>query len=238
VALTLPPPGEKAATVRAMFDRIAPRYERLNTLLTFGLDRGWRQAAIVATGITPGSLVVDLACGTGDLAALAARAGARVVGIDFARSMLARAHGRGASLVQADASALPLRDGRADAVTCGFALRNVSSIPQVLAEAARVLRRGGRLALLEVAEPRRAVLRWGHHLYFHRVVPLLGALLADRQAYAYLPASTAYLPDFAVLSAQLEAAGFALPRRRLLGGGSVQLVTAERGPRADTGRAA
>jgi len=228
VALTLPAAREKAATVRAMFDRIAPRYERLNTLLTFGLDRGWRQAAIAAAGIAPGSLVIDLACGTGDLAALAARAGARVIGVDFARAMLARARGRGAALVQGDAGALPLRDARADAVTCGFALRNVSSIPQVLAEAARVLRPGGRLVVLEVAEPRGAMLRWGHRLYFHRVVPLVGGLLADRRAYAYLPASTAYLPDPVTLCAQLDAAGFAAPRRRLLGGGSVQLVTAER----------
>ena len=230
MALTLPPLDEKAATVREMFDRIAPGYERLNTLLTFGLDRGWRRAAIAAAGIGPGSLVIDLACGTGDLAALAARAGARVVGIDFARAMLARARGRGASLVQADAAALPLRDARADAVTCGFALRNVVSVPQVLAEAARVLRPGGRLALLEVAEPRRAMLRWGHRLYFHRVVPLVGGLLADRRAYAYLPASTEYLPDPVTLCAQLDAAGFAAPRRRLLGAGSVQLVTAERSP--------
>jgi demethylmenaquinone methyltransferase/2-methoxy-6-polyprenyl-1,4-benzoquinol methylase len=131
-----------------------------------------------------------------------------------------------------------LRDGQADAVTCGFALRNVSSIPQVLGEAARVLRPGGRLALLEVAEPCRAALRWGHHLYFRHLVPLIGALLADRQAYAYLPASTAYLPDPVALSAQLDAAGFPTSRRTLLGGGSVQLVTAERGPRAATGRAA
>jgi demethylmenaquinone methyltransferase / 2-methoxy-6-polyprenyl-1,4-benzoquinol methylase len=238
VALTLPAPDEKAAVVRAMFDRIAPRYERLNTLLTFGLDRGWRRATIAAAGIGPGSLVVDLACGTGDLAALAARAGAHVLGIDFARAMLARARGRGAALVQADAGALPLRDGRVDAVTCGFALRNVTCIPQVLAEAARVLRPGGRLVLLEVAEPRGALLRWGHRLYFHRIVPLLGAMLADREAYAYLPASTAYLPDPATLRAQLEAAGFATPQRRLLGGGSVQLVTAERDARAAAGRAA
>jgi demethylmenaquinone methyltransferase/2-methoxy-6-polyprenyl-1,4-benzoquinol methylase len=232
VALTLPAPGEKAAVVRAMFDRIAPRYQQLNTLLTFGLDRRWRRSAIAAAGIVPGCLVVDLACGTGDLAALAARRGGRVLGIDFARAMLAQARGRGAILVQADAGALPLRDGHADAVTCGFALRNVTSIAQVLAEAARVLRPGGRLVLLEIAEPGSALLRWGHRLYFHRIVPLLGALLADREAYAYLPASTAYLPDPIALCAQLDAAGFATPRRRLLGGGSVQLVTAERDGRA------
>jgi demethylmenaquinone methyltransferase / 2-methoxy-6-polyprenyl-1,4-benzoquinol methylase len=238
VALILPAAGEKAAVVRAMFERIAPRYELLNTLLTFGLDRSWRRATIAAARVGPGSLVVDVACGTGDLAALAARAGARVLGIDCARAMLVRARGRGGELVQADAAALPLRPGIADAVTCGFALRNVMAIPQVLAEAARVLQPGGRLVLLEVATPRGALLRWGHRLYFHRVVPLVGAALADRQAYAYLPASTAYLPDPATLEAQLGAAGFAAVRRRLLGAGSVQLVTAERAAHTTEGRAA
>ena len=238
MAVSLPAPAEKAATVRAMFDRIAPRYERLNRLLTFGLDRGWRRAAIAAAAIGPGDLVVDLACGTGDLAALAARAGARVLGVDFAHAMLARAAGRGAELIEADAGALPLPAARVDVVLCGFALRNVTSIPLALAEAARVLRAGGRLVLLEVAEPDGRVLRWGHRLYFHRLVPLLGALLADRAAYAYLPASAAYLPDPATLRAHLAAAGFTAPRRRLLGGGSVQLITARRDDRAATGRAA
>jgi demethylmenaquinone methyltransferase/2-methoxy-6-polyprenyl-1,4-benzoquinol methylase len=228
VALTLPAPGDKAAMVRAMFDRIAPHYDRLNRLLTFGLDRGWRRAAVAASGAGPGRLVIDVACGTGDLAALAARAGARVLAVDFAPAMLRRARGRGAALTRADALALPVCDGVADAVTCGFALRNVTAIPDLLAEAARVLRPGGRLVLLEVAEPRGMLLRWGHRAYFHRLVPLLGGLLADREAYAYLPASAAYLPGPARLREQLEAGGFTGARRRLLGGGSVQLVTAER----------
>src|SRR5262249_55226664 len=102
VALTLPDPATKAAAVRSMFDRIAPPYERLNTTLTFGLDRGWRRAAIAAAGVGPGDLVVDVACGTGGLAALATAAGARVIGIDVARAMLVRARGRAAALVLAD----------------------------------------------------------------------------------------------------------------------------------------
>src|SRR4030095_15792584 len=109
--------------------------------------------------------------------------------------------------------ALHVRPGVADAVTCGFALRNVMAIPQVLAEAARVLRPGGRLVFLEVARPRGALLRGGHRVFFHRVVPLAGAPLAYRQAYAYLPASTAYLPDPATLHAQLDAAGLPAGRR-------------------------
>ena len=228
MALTLPAPGDKAAVVRSMFDRIAPRYERLNTVLTLGMDRGWRRAAIAAAEIAPGDVVVDVACGTGDLSALAAAAGARVVGVDFAAGMLAHARRHGVPLVRADAAVLPLPTGGAQALTCGFALRNFVAIPPMLRESARVLAPGGRLVLLEVAEPRGALLRWGHRLYFHRLVPLVGAVLADREAYAYLPASAEYLPAPAALQAMIAAAGFVDVRRRLLGGGAVQLLTARR----------
>jgi demethylmenaquinone methyltransferase/2-methoxy-6-polyprenyl-1,4-benzoquinol methylase len=226
VALTLPAPDDKAAVVRTMFDRIAPRYERLNTLLTFGMDRGWRRAAITAAALVPGDVVVDVACGTGDLAALAAAAGARVVGVDFAAGMLAHARRHGVPLVRADACALPLPDASAQAITCGFALRNFVAIRPMLQEAARVLGPGGRLVLLEVAEPRGRLLRWGHRLYFHRLVPLVGAVLSDRQAYAYLPASAEYLPAPAALRGMIVTSGFTGVRRRLLGGGAVQLVAA------------
>jgi demethylmenaquinone methyltransferase/2-methoxy-6-polyprenyl-1,4-benzoquinol methylase len=238
VAVSLPDPDAKAAVVREMFDRIAPRYARLNTILTFGLDRGWRRAAIAAAGVRPGDLVVDVGCGTGDLAALAAAAGARVIGVDVAPIMLAHARGRGAALLRADAAALPLRGATAHAVTCGFALRNVVAIPPVLAEAARVLRPGGRLALLEVAAPSSGALGWGHRLYFNHVVPRLGALLSDRRAYAYLPASTAYLPPESVFRRLIEDAGFVDVRQRRLGAGSVQLVWASRATSAVAERAA
>jgi demethylmenaquinone methyltransferase/2-methoxy-6-polyprenyl-1,4-benzoquinol methylase len=226
----LPGPAEKAAVVRAMFDRIAPHYDRLNAVMTWRLDRRWRRAAIAAATLGPNDLAIDVACGTGDLAALATRAGTRVVGIDFAAAMLAGASSRatGAQLVRADATALPVASASADAVTCGFALRNFVAIPPMLAEAARVLRPGGRLVLLEVATPRHALVRWGHRLYFERVVPRLGAWLADEAAYAYLPQSVAYLPDPPALRAMVVRAGFRDVTRRLLGFGAVQLLRAQR----------
>ncbi len=226
----LPAPGEKAAVVRAMFDRIAPRYDRLNALLTCRLDRRWRRAALAAAGLGPGERALDVACGTGDLAALAAAAGAQALGVDFAPAMLAAARRRRpqAWLVRGDAAALPVASGSMDAVLCGFALRNFVAIEPVLAEAARVLRPGGRLVLLEVAAPRGRLARAAHRFYFARVVPLLGALLADRAAYAYLPRSVAYLPDAPALLAMLTAAGFTTCRVRPLVTHAAQLVTGRR----------
>jgi len=221
----LPRGGEKRARVREMFDRIAPRYDLLNRVLTGGLDRRWRRAAVDAARVGPGDRVLDLACGTGDLAELAAARGARVVGLDFAGRMLALARRRGAArdLVRGDAARLPLPDGWASVVLCGFALRNFVSVPEVLAEAARVLASGGRLVLLEVDRPEGAWLRRGHHLYFDRVVPRVGGLLSDRDAYRYLPRSTAYLPPAPVFRGWLEAAGFRDCARRSFLFGSAQL---------------
>ncbi len=230
MALTLPDAEHKAAVVEAMFDRIAPRYDLMNRLLTFRLDQRWRRLAARLLRLGPGDLVVDLGCGTGDMCEIARAAGARVVGLDFAARMLdgARARGAADALLRADASRLPLRDGCASAVTSAFTLRNFASIPAVLAEAARVLRPGGRLALLEVDEPRHRLLRWGHTLYFRHAVPLVGALLVDRAAYAYLPESTAYLPPEAALLGLLSEAGFRAPSKRRLAGGAAQLLLAER----------
>ena len=228
----LPSASEKRARVRAMFERIAPRYDAMNRLLTGGLDQRWRRTALAAIAVGPGDRVLDLACGTGDLCALARERGARVVGVDFARAMLAgaRRRGVGAAFVQGDAAALPLADACADALTCGFAFRNFEALAPVLRECARVLRPGGRLAILEVDRPASAPLRRAHSLYFDRVVPLVGGILSDRAAYRYLPASTAYLPAEAELRALLAAAGFAAVRKRRLLLGAAQLVTAERRP--------
>ena len=228
--MSLPAPQEKAAVVEAMFDRIAPHYDRMNRLLTWRLDARWRRRAVRQLGIGPGDVVLDLGCGTGDMAALARAAGARVVGLDVAARMLdvARARRAADALLRADATRLPLRGGTVSAVMSAFALRNLVAIPPMLAEAARVLRPGGRLALLEVDEPRLALLRWGHGLYFRHAVPLLGALLADRDAYRYLPQSTAYLPPEAELRAMVATAGFAHLRKQRLGGGAAQLLTADR----------
>jgi len=226
----LPDPGDKHAAVRSMFDRIAPRYDRMNRILTAGLDQRWRRAALAAIAVGPGDRVLDLAAGTGDLAELARARGADVVAVDFAAEMLrgARRRGVGAELVQADAEHLPLPDGCASAAVSGFALRNFVSLPRVFAELARVLAPGGRVALIDVDRPTAPVVRQGHAFYFDRVVPFLGGLLSDRQAYAYLPQSTAYLPPGSALLSLLEAAGFRDAHRdtRLLG--SVQILTAVR----------
>ncbi|MEO8604528.1 MAG: ubiquinone/menaquinone biosynthesis methyltransferase [bacterium] len=228
--MSLPAPHDKAAVVEAMFDRIAPHYDRMNRLLTWRLDARWRRRAVGRLGLAPGAVVLDVGCGTGDMALLARAAGARVVGLDVAAGMLRVAHTRGAAdaLLRADATCLPLRAGTLHAVMSAFALRNLTAIPPMLAEAARVLRPGGRLALLEVDEPRLALLRWGHGLYFRHAVPLLGALLADREAYRYLPQSTAYLPAPDALRAMLAAFGFVKLRKERLGGGAAQLLTAQR----------
>lgn len=227
---TLPSEADKAAVVRAMFDRIAPRYDLLNRLISLRLDRRWRELTIRTVAISAQDTVVDLACGTGDLSDLAARAGARVVGVDFSANMLTEARRRriSAAFVQADANILPVPTGWATAVISGFALRNFVSIPTVLTEAARVLSAGGRLALLEVDTPSHRLLRWGHELYFTRIVPVLGALFSDASAYAYLPRSVSYLPESSVLRSMIETAGFQQVVKRSLSGGVAQLVTAVR----------
>jgi demethylmenaquinone methyltransferase/2-methoxy-6-polyprenyl-1,4-benzoquinol methylase len=225
------PVGEaKTQLVRAMFERIAPRYDRMNRLLSLGLDQRWRRAALRAIAVGQGDVVVDLACGTCDLAELAAELGARAIGLDFAREMLRGARRRGVpvSLAQGDVTELPLRDACASAVLCGFALRNFTAPRRALAEAARVLRPGGRLALLEVGVPRGRLARAGHSLWFETVVPWLGALLSDREAYRYLPRSVAYLPPPAELRDWLQSAGFTRVVRQPLLLGAAQLVTAVR----------
>lgn len=213
-----------------MFDRIAPRYDRLNRLLTLNLDQRWRRATLDLIAIGSGDRVLDLACGTGDLAELAAARGARVIGADFAFAMLRESQRRGvnAELVQADGEALPLPDAWATAVTCGFALRNFVSLSAIFEELARVLEPGGRVAFIEVDRPRPALVRAGHAIYFDHVVPFIGGLLSDRSAYAYLPKSTVYLPPKAELLRLLEDAGFEQARHRSVMLGAVQIVTAIR----------
>ncbi len=226
----LPRDREKHLLVREMFDRIAPRYDTMNRLLTAGLDQRWRREALAAAAVGSGDCLLDLACGTGDLAQLAAELGARVVGLDFASVMLAHARRRGvaAELVRGDAASLPLRSASVTVVTSGFALRNFVSLPVVFAELARVLEPGGRVALIDVDRPRAAWLRAAHSLYFDRVVPLVGGLLSDRDAYRYLPDSTSYLPPREVLLRLLRQAGFEHVERRSLLLGSAQILTGVR----------
>ncbi|MGE0827522.1 MAG: ubiquinone/menaquinone biosynthesis methyltransferase [Candidatus Binatia bacterium] len=226
----LPATEDKADFVRTMFDRIASRYDILNRLFSFRLDQYWRRRTVRAVQLTAHDTVVDLACGTGDLSELAVRAGARVVGVDFSEHMLINAQFRkiSAFFVQADASHVPLPTAWATVILSGFALRNFVSLPLVFDEAARVLKTGGRLALLEVDSPKNPVLRYGHRFYFTRVVPFLGALLADAQAYAYLPRSVSYLPNTDDLVALLQQSGFRQVQQHRLSGGIAQLITAVR----------
>lgn len=222
------PHGEhKATVVRTMFDAIAARYDLVNRVMTLGLDMRWRRSAVRALGLPGSSLVLDLACGTGDLCRELEAAGMRAVGVDFSSGMLAAAR-TSAPLVQGDVLALPVCDGIADGITCGFALRNVVDLDRLFAECARILRPGGRLVALELSEPRSPLLRFGHRIYFHHVVPLIGAVLSDRSAYRYLPESVAYLPTTESLLRVLRSAGFADASSRPLALGAAQLFTATR----------
>ena len=226
-AAELPVGERKARAVEEMFDRIAPRYELVNRLMTLGLDSGWRRRAVRELGLAPGGIVVDVGCGTGDLCRVLGRSALSAVGVDMAAGMLARAR-TAAPLVRADALHLPLRDASADGAVSGFALRNVVDIAACFQEAARVIRPGGRAVFLEVSEPPNRLIRALHALYFRRVVPLVGGLISDRRAYRYLPASTAYLPPPAELLGMLVDAGFTGCRRVQLGAGAAQLLIGTR----------
>jgi demethylmenaquinone methyltransferase/2-methoxy-6-polyprenyl-1,4-benzoquinol methylase len=226
----LPQGEEKVAAVRSMFDTIAPRYDLVNRIMTFRMDVGWRRRAVRSLGLQPGSTVLDLAAGTGDLCRDLQAAGHRPIGADLSFGMLAHARTT-APLVQADALRLPIPDGVVDGITCGFALRNFAELPGFFAESGRVLRPGGRVAFLDVATPANPVLRWGHGIYFGKVVPLIGGLLSDAAAYRYLPQSVSYLPPPATMLDQLRGAGFSAVERRLLSGGISQLITATRSTR-------
>lgn len=223
----LPEGDEKARVVEEMFDRIAPRYDLLNRLLTFRMDVGWRRAAVAQLGLAPGARVVDLACGTGDLCRTLRAAGQFPIGVDFSAGMLGAAV-TDAPLVRADATLLPFSSGSIEGVTCGFALRNFVDLTAVFAECARVLRPHGRIALLDVSEPTSGPARSVHRFWFHRVVPFVGGLLSDKRAYSYLPASTAYLPPRVELLELVAAAGFEDLSHRTLGAGAAQLITGAR----------
>lgn len=223
----LPQGAEKVQAVQSMFDAIAPRYDLVNRIMTFRMDVGWRRRTARTLGLAPRSTVLDLACGTGDFCRELQRHELRPIGMDLSLGMLVAARTT-APLAQGDALCLPVPDAAVDGVTCGFALRNFLALEPFFAELARVVRPGGRIALLEVAEPPNPILRWGHSVYFGRIVPLIGGLLSDPAAYRYLPKSVAYLPPPEEVLAMLGAAGFGNIKRTLLSTGISQLITATR----------
>ena len=215
-------------SVRSMFDRIAPVYDLMNRVMTAGLDVRWRKLA-ARSAVRRGDRVLDAACGTGDLALADLSAGAsHVTGLDFSEQMLVRARRKSSAIewIQGDMLALPFADATFDAATVGFGVRNVEDLELGLRELRRVLRPGGRLAILEITQPRGA-LRPFYSLWFDRIVPVLGKVLPGGEAYTYLPASVKRFPNAERLADLLRENGFAEVRFRLLGGSIVALHTGE-----------
>jgi demethylmenaquinone methyltransferase/2-methoxy-6-polyprenyl-1,4-benzoquinol methylase len=225
------PDRTRPATVAAMFGQIAARYDLLNTLISLGLDAGWRARAVAAAALPAGGRALDVGTGTGALARALARAapGAEVIGLDFTPAMLAlavrwRPPGARLRFLLADALALPFPAEQFDCVTSAFVIRNVADRLAALREQARVLKPGGRVVCLEATWPRAPLFRPLFRAYFRYWVPVLGGLLAgNARAYTYLPESVEQFPRPEAFAALLREAGFSAVRYELLGLGTVAL---------------
>ena len=228
--------------VRAMFDRIAGVYDRMNAVMTAGLDRQWRRRAADLAGLAPGGRALDVATGTGDLAAELARRvapGGRVVGSDFSEAMLERARGKAAaepvpgvevSFEWGNALSLPYPGGSFDAATVGFGARNFADLHRGVAEMARVVRPGGRVVILEITTPHKPPLSWFYSLWFDRLVPALGRLAGDADAYTYLPSSVRRFPGPRELAAAMSRCGLQRVRWILTAGGIIAIHVGEVSP--------
>ena len=226
-----------ATEVRGMFDRIAGVYDLMNSAMTAGLHHQWRQRAVDRAEVGPGSDALDVCCGTGDLALeLRRRIGAdgRVVGCDFSEPMLELARrksgeeGLPVEFGWADALELPYGDEGFDAVTIGFGARNLADLGRGLAEMARVLKPGGRLVILEITRPQREPLASFYSLWFDRVVPVIGSVAGDSDAYSYLPNSVRTFPEPESLAAMMDEAGLREIRWLLLAGGIIAIHSARK----------
>jgi demethylmenaquinone methyltransferase / 2-methoxy-6-polyprenyl-1,4-benzoquinol methylase len=214
--------------VRAMFDRIAGFYDLMNSVMTAGLHHRWRARAADLAALAPGDSALDVACGTGDLASeLVRRVGAsgEAIGSDFAEEMLERARVKAPELQWewGNALDLPYASGRFHAATVGFGARNFSDLDRGLAEMARVVRPGGRVVVLEITTPRRPPLSTFYSVWFDRVVPLIGRLTGEDEAYTYLPSSVKRFPAPEGLAAAMERAGLSDIRWILTAGGIIAL---------------
>jgi demethylmenaquinone methyltransferase / 2-methoxy-6-polyprenyl-1,4-benzoquinol methylase len=228
---------EFASQVRGMFDRIAGVYDLMNSAMTAGLHHQWRERAVDRAEVGPGSDALDVCCGTGDLAlALRRRIGpdGRVVGCDFSEPMLEIARrksgeeGLPVEFGWADALELPYGERSFNAVTIGFGARNLADLERGISEMARVLRPGGRLVILEITRPHREPLATFYSLWFDRLVPVIGTLAGDPEAYSYLPTSVRTFPEPEQLAGMLDAAGFEEVRWLLLAGGIVAVHSTTR----------
>jgi demethylmenaquinone methyltransferase/2-methoxy-6-polyprenyl-1,4-benzoquinol methylase len=211
--------------VRAMFDRIARVYDRMNSVMTAGMHHRWRERAADLARVGPGSTALDVATGTGDLAIELARRGAEVTGSDFAPAMLeiARRKAPGLRFEEGDALGLAYPDASFDAVTVGFGARNFADLDRGVAEMARVTRPGGRVVVLEITTPEKPPLSWFFRAWFGHVVPQLGRVAGDPDAYTYLPSSVRRFPGPADLGTRMAAAGLVDVRWILTAGGIIAL---------------
>ncbi len=228
-------PAHKAEYVNNMFAQIAPSYDKVNRLMTFGLDQGWRKTVVAEAAPPLGGKALDVATGTGDIAlALAPKVGPQgeVVASDFCLEMMLPGPGKAEKAgvgklirwVAADALNLPFEDNTFDCVTTGFAMRNVTNIEQAFRDMGRVTKPGGRVVCLEVARPKFAPVRWGHQLYFNRIVPLLGRLISGHgEAYTYLPDSARHFPPPEEVKAIMERAGLTQVRFKRYSLGAVAI---------------
>ena len=226
----LPEPGRAGERpVRAMFDGIANRYDRVNDVLSFGCDHRWRRLTAEAAQAKSGETVLDVGAGTGKLAD-ALPPGVRVVGVDLSAAMLEQARRRGSRVdgVQGSALAFPFREGTFDALVSAFVLRNLESLPPAFAEMARILRPGGRLALVDITQPSGTGMRVLFKGYLGTAAPILGRLVCRSDAYRYLVRSVTTLPPAEVVRGMLERSGFESCTARALTGGMTTLWTATR----------
>lgn len=217
--------SDKGRGIRDMFDAIAPRYDLLNRLLSFGIDRRWRRHAVGLLAVPPGGRVLDVATGTGDVALeIAARtpASVQIVGADFTQGMLLQGlvkiarspHAGRVHLVNAPCEALPHPDAVFDGVTIAFGIRNVVDREAGLREMQRVLRPGGRVVILEFSTPSNRFFGALYDFYFRRVLPRVGGLLSRRSAYQYLPDSVLAFPARATFEEMMQNAGFSAVSHR------------------------
>jgi ubiquinone/menaquinone biosynthesis methyltransferase len=220
----------REAGVRTMFDRIAGRYDLMNSVMSAGLHHRWRARAVELARVGPGARALDVCCGTGDLALALAQAvgtGGEVVGLDFSEPMLEHARAKTAArgieieYVHGNALELPFEDESFDAATVGFGIRNVVDLPRALAELRRVVRPGGRVVVLEITTPERPPLSWFYAWWFDRIVPLLGAVTGEQDAYSYLPESVKRFPPAAGLAKRMYDCGLRDVRYLILAGGIV-----------------